>query len=93
MARPSNRPRFCVLPLCVLVVVTFLTGCISSSQDTVSSASTTPPPTPDESPACATGSLHLIVSTAFGPIAQKAADTYVHDCPGARITVTGCGTR
>jgi len=89
MARLNSRPEFCVLSLCVLVVATSLTGCSSSSKSAASYASTTPLPTAVESPACATGSLHLIGSTAFRPIAQAAADTYMHDCPGATITVTG----
>ena len=69
-------------------------GCSSSSKSTASQVSTTPPPTTpasalNESPQCAKGSLHLIGSTAFKPIAQQAADTYMNDCPGAAITVTG----
>ena len=47
------------------------------------------PPAPSESPACTTGSLHLIGSTAFRPIAQAAASAYVKKCPGVTITVTG----
>ena len=39
--------------------------------------------------ACGTGSLQLIGSTAFMPIAQDVADAYMHDCPGATIAVTG----
>jgi phosphate transport system substrate-binding protein len=87
MPRLNGRPAFCVLSFCVLVVVTSLTGC--SSKSVVSSASTTPPPVPSESPACATGSLHIIGSTAFMPIAKGAADAYMRNCPGATITVTG----
>jgi ABC-type phosphate transport system substrate-binding protein len=40
-------------------------------------------------PICAAGSLRLIGSTAFMPIAQAATDAYMHACPGAAITVTG----
>jgi ABC-type phosphate transport system substrate-binding protein len=40
-------------------------------------------------PVCATGSLQLIGSTAFQPIAHTAADAYMQACPGAKITVTG----
>ena len=51
-------------------------------------AAPTPPPISSES-VCATGSLQLTGSTAFMPIAQEAADAYMHYCPGASITVTG----
>ncbi len=49
------------------------------------SASSTPP----RSPVCAIGSLQLIGSADFMAIAQNAADSYMYDCPGARITVSG----
>ncbi len=49
--------------------------------------STTGPASPNESPPCATGSLTLVGSTAFEPIAQEAASEYMQDCPGATITV------
>ena len=39
-------------------------------------------------PACAKGSLGLVGSSAFLPIAKAAAEAYMHDCPGAAITVT-----
>jgi phosphate transport system substrate-binding protein len=42
-------------------------------------------------PVCAAGSLQLIGSTAFGPIAQAAADAYLKDCPGAVISIIGGG--
>ena len=89
MARPNGRPAFCVPSLCVLVVVTSLTGCSSSSTSTASHASITPAPAQSEPPVCATGSLHLVGSTAFGPIAQDAATAYMRNCPGATIVVTG----
>jgi phosphate transport system substrate-binding protein len=95
MARPKSRPESWVVSLCVLVAAASLAGCTSSSKSTASHVSTTPAPTPtststlNESPQCAKGSLHLIGSTAFEPIAQQAADTYMNDCPGAAITVTG----
>lgn len=40
-------------------------------------------------PVCAKGSLDLVGSSAFLPIAKAAAEAYVHDCPGAAINVTG----
>lgn len=40
-------------------------------------------------PACAKGSLRLVGSTAFLPIAQAAAEAYMHDCTGATIVVQG----
>lgn len=93
MARPNYRPRCRVLPFCALVVVTSLAGCSSGAKGAVSHASTAPPsapvPAPSGSPACATGSLRLIGSTAFKPIAQQAADAYMNDCPGVTITVVG----
>ena len=56
--------------------------------------STSPPQSPTHpattSPpaiACATGSLQLIGSTAFGPIAQAAADEYMSQCAHTSITV------
>jgi ABC-type phosphate transport system substrate-binding protein len=39
-------------------------------------------------PVCAKGSLHLLGSSAFLPIAKVAADAYMHDCQGATIDVT-----
>lgn len=41
-----------------------------------------------EPPVCAQGSLHILGSSAFLPIANEAADAYMHDCPGATINVT-----
>jgi serine/threonine protein kinase/ABC-type phosphate transport system substrate-binding protein len=41
------------------------------------------------SPVCATGSLRLVGSTAFMPIAQEVADAYVHYCRGVSIAVIG----
>ena len=49
---------------------------------------TGPASMPNESPVCATGSLQLIGSTAFMPIAQEAADAYKHACKGAAISIT-----
>jgi phosphate transport system substrate-binding protein len=89
MARVNSRFSFCVVSLCVLVVATALTGCGSASKSTVNNAPATSAPAPSESPACSTGPLHLIGSTAFMPIAQEAANAYMRDCPGAVITVTG----
>ena len=87
MARLSGRPAFCVLSFCVLLAA----GCSSSSTSVVNhvSTTTTTPPAPRESPVCAAGSLHLIGSTAFRPIAQAAANAYETNCPGVTITVTG----
>ena len=39
-------------------------------------------------PVCATGSLQLVGSTAFLPIAAVAAEAYMHDCQGATINVS-----
>lgn len=53
-----------------------------------SSATNLPSPTPSPSgTVCTTGSLLLIGSTAFTPIAQGAADAYQQACPQATIFV------
>ena len=88
MARPNGRIAFCAL-----VVVMFLTGCSSGSNGAGGGGggggSTTAPPVSSNSTACATGSLHVLGSTAFMPIARDAADAYMRDCPGATINITG----
>jgi phosphate transport system substrate-binding protein len=98
MIRLNGRPAFCVLWFCVLVVLTSMAGCGSSASSAASLPSTTRPSTtrppspsgsPGESPACATGAVHLIGSTAFMPIAQDAAKAYMSSCPSTSITVTG----
>ena len=53
------------------------------------SSSGTRPTTSPVTTACATGSLQLIGSTAFMPIAQAAAEEYRHECTGAHIGITG----
>ena len=89
MARLNGRRAFCVRAFCVLVVGMSLTGCSSGSESSVSHASaTTPPLVHSESPVCAPGSLQLVGSTAFLPIAQDPANVYMRDCPGATITVS-----
>jgi phosphate transport system substrate-binding protein len=80
---------FRIRALCVLVVVASLTGCGSSSKSAPNHTSAAPPPLPSESPACGAGSLQLIGSTAFAPIAQAAANAYMQQCASAKITVTG----
>ena len=44
-------------------------------------------PTPSGSPSCPTGSLQIIGSTAFMPIANDAARAYMRNCPSAHIGV------
>ena len=68
----------------------------TSSQHTADPHSLSPTPAPSStgsvstpSPVCASGSLQLIGSTAFVPIAQEAASAYRQACPDATITVTG----
>jgi ABC-type phosphate transport system substrate-binding protein len=69
--------------------MTSLTGCSSGAKSAAGGdLSTTPSRTPGKSTPCATGSLHLIGSTAFLPIAQDAAIAYSRGCPGASINVT-----
>ena len=89
MTRLNGRPAFCVLSFCVLVVATSLTGCSSLSKSTVTHVSTTPPTVSSGASLCAAGSLHILGSTAFMPIAQDAAAAYMRTCPGATITITG----
>ncbi len=89
MARPKGPLAFCALALCVSVVVGSLTGCSSASPSAGrAKPSTTPAQAPSKSPVCATGSLDVAGSSAFMPIALDAAVVYMHDCPGAKITVT-----
>ena len=89
MARPKGRLPFCILALSVSVVVASLAGCSSASPSAGGvKPSTTPLRTPSNSPVCATGSLDIAGSSAFFPIAQVAAVTYMHDCPGADISVS-----
>lgn len=85
----GGRLASCILSFCALVTMTSLTGCTSSSGAAGNPASTTSPPRPSGAPACVTGSLQLIGSTAFLPIAQAAATAYMRDCPGATISVSG----
>lgn len=85
MTRLNCRLTFCVQALFVVVVVTSLTGCSSAAKST----STTPLPQPGKSSACATGSLQIVGSTAFMPIAQDVANAYMSNCPGATINVSG----
>lgn len=44
-------------------------------------------PAPSGSLACAAGTLQIIGSTAFMPIAQRAADAYMQACTGANIGI------
>jgi ABC-type phosphate transport system substrate-binding protein len=84
-SRLNGRLTTCVLASCALIVVTSLAGCASGAK----SGTATPSSTPSKSALCATGSLQLIGSTAFLPIAQAAAKAYRRDCAGATINVTG----
>lgn len=66
-------------------------ACSSGSGSAGGHASATVTSSPDSSAAvsCAAGALELVGSSAFLPIAQDAAAAYMHDCPGATITVSG----
>jgi len=93
--RPARRQHPIVGPavIAVIVIVIILTAVFISrlspiGRSTTSSGSS---PLPSESPVCATGSLTLIGSSAFMPIAQDVADTYMYDCPGATIRVSDGG--
>ena len=61
----------------------------NSSSPTSAPSTTGSASVPNESPVCATGSIELVGSTAFEPIAQKAAAAYTQACPHATITVSG----
>jgi ABC-type phosphate transport system substrate-binding protein len=54
---------------------------------TGSGPASTPPVTPSGSPACATGSLQIVGSSAFQKTALDAKAAYERACPGASITV------
>ncbi|NKY13018.1 substrate-binding domain-containing protein [Streptomyces somaliensis] len=41
---------------------------------------------------CATGTLTVVGSTAFAPVAQEVARKYEKDCPGSTVTVDARGT-
>jgi ABC-type phosphate transport system substrate-binding protein len=77
------------LPAILAAVITALHKAPSTSTLLPSSTTTITASTP---PACATGSLRLIGSSAFMPIAQAAARAYMHRCPGAKITVSAGGS-
>lgn len=69
------------------IVVALIVGALLLS-GVESSAANLPSPTPSPSgTVCTTGSLLLIGSTAFTPIAQGAADAYQQACPQATIFV------
>ena len=90
--RLNSRLAARVLASCALIVVTALAGCTSGSKSssiTPASSSVESAPSSGKSTPCPAGSLHLIGSTAFLPIAQAAAAAYRRDCPGATLNVTG----
>ena len=92
MPRLNGRLAARVLATCLLIVATALAGCSSGSKSSTIAPASAPSKStlsPTESTLCATGSLQLIGSTAFLPIAQAAASAYRRDCPGVTITLTG----
>lgn len=87
--RLNGRLTSRVLASCALIVMTSLAGCSSGDQSaTGGGLTTTTSPTPSKS-LCATGSLDLIGSTAFLPVAQSAAAAYMRGCPGTTVNVSG----
>jgi ABC-type phosphate transport system substrate-binding protein len=61
---------------------------VRGSQAPGGGPSSTPTLAASGPPVCANGSLHLLGSSAFMPIARAAAGAYMHACPGATIDVT-----
>ncbi|MEU2179601.1 substrate-binding domain-containing protein [Streptomyces thermolilacinus] len=74
-----SRPARLITVLLTVCVVT-LAGIIVIRDDTR-------PPI-----GCATGTLTVVGSTAFAPVAEEAARKYEKDCPGSKVTVETRGT-
>ncbi len=97
--KPPDRrwwESWAALTTAIATVVLALVGVLTlaSSSSTPAPKSPNPsiiPPIASESPVCAAGSLQLIGSTAFMPIAQDAANAYKQDCPGIKINITVTG--
>lgn len=94
--RPTGIPRLNGAPpsgalvFCALILLVSLTGCASGVRSTAGHAPTDKSSkTPSKSVPCATGSLQLIGSSAFLPVAQRAAEAYRHYCTNVTINVTG----
>ncbi|MEV5443645.1 substrate-binding domain-containing protein [Streptomyces sp. NPDC052644] len=68
------------------LITVLLTVCVITLAGLVVGDDTRPPI------GCATGSLTLVGSTAFAPVAQEAARKYEKDCPGSEVTVDTRGS-
>lgn len=80
----------CHWALIALVVAISLAGCTSAGKTPSGRVSAAASSSASSQPAvCAKGSLQLVGSTAFLPIAQDGAGAYMSRCPGATITVSG----
>ncbi|WP_175409681.1 substrate-binding domain-containing protein [Streptomyces sp. TRM64462] len=69
------------------LITVLLTLCVVSLAAIIVVRDDTRPPM-----GCATGSLTLVGSTAFAPVAEELARKYEKDCPGSDITVDAHGT-
>jgi phosphate transport system substrate-binding protein len=84
------RRTTCRWAVSAVAVAMALAGCGTAAKTSGSQGSAAPSsPAASTSPACATGTLQLVGSTAFLPIAQDGADAYMRDCPSVTITVAG----
>jgi phosphate transport system substrate-binding protein len=86
--RPENLPVIVGAAVIVIVLTTVFYPLLSHKTSSKLAASVRLTSVPYK-PACATGSLTVIGSTSFQPIAQDSADAYMHACPGARINIEG----
>jgi phosphate transport system substrate-binding protein len=84
------RRTTCHWAFVALVVAISLAGCSSGAKTPAGQSSAAASSSASsQTTACAKGSLQLVGSTAFLPIAQDGADAYMQRCPGVTITVSG----
>ncbi|SDK49995.1 substrate-binding domain-containing protein [Streptomyces indicus] len=69
------------------LLTVLLTACVVTLSTLVMVRGDTPPPI-----GCEKGSLRVVGSTAFEPVAEELADKYERDCPGSVITVDARGS-
>ncbi|GGQ13726.1 substrate-binding domain-containing protein [Streptomyces roseolilacinus] len=85
-AVPSDgKPPVFSRPARLLTVL--LTVCVVTLAGIIVGRDDTRPPI-----GCATGTLTVVGSTAFAPVAEEAARKYEKDCPGSTVTVDARGT-
>lgn len=81
----DDTPPLFSRPARVLTVL--LTACVITLSTLVMVRGETPPPI-----GCEKGSLKVVGSTAFEPVAEELAAKYEQDCPGSQITVDARGS-